>query len=310
MIYLIVGENAYVAERELARISKESAVVPEYVDAASLTIAQLADIVRAQSLFVTRRLIVCRGLSDNKPAWEKLGEWANEISEDTVLVLLETRADKRTKAYKAITKYATVIIAEQMTERDWRQAESWLDDYAHTHKVKLSRSQIHEMVQRAHVPDTKPGRQLIDQQVMATAVHTLMALPEVDDEAIATVMPQSSQGTVFDILQYALNGERDHVHELIRQLKRQDEALAVFPSLMSQWVQLVEVALAGESAAEAIGIHPYVAQKLGQLARNVRRDQLKKITELGARLDADVKRSAIEPWDAIDRFVLALTTGE
>ena len=310
MIYLIIGENAYAAERELARIGKEFGATPEHVDVLALTVSQLADIVRAQSLFAIRRLIVCRGLSDNKLVWEKLGEWASEVADDTALVLIETKADKRTKAYKAIAKQAKLTTVEQMGDRDWRQAEAWLDDYAHAHKVKLSRQHIHEMVQRAHVPDAKPGRQLIDQQVMATAVQTLASLPEVDDDAIATVMPQTSHGTVFDILNYALHGERDKVHDLLTQLKRQDEALAVFPSLMSQWVQLVEIALAGEDAAEDLGIHPYVAQKLAQLARNVRRDQLKHITELGARLDADMKRSAIEPWDAVDRFVLALTVGE
>lgn len=310
MIHLIVGENAYAAERELARIAKEFGAMAECVDVVALTVPQLADIVRAQSLFATRRLIVCRGLSDNKPVWEKLGEWASEVSDDTALVLIETKADKRTKTYKAIAKQAKVTTVEQMGERDWRQAEAWLDDYAHVHKVKLSRTQIHEMVQRAYVPDTKPGRQLIDQQVMATAVQTLAALPIVDDDAIATVMPQSSHGTVFDILSYALHGEREKVDNLLMQLKRQDEALAVFPSLMSQWVQLVEVALAGEDAAEELGIHPYVAQKLSQLAHSVRRDQLKHLTELGARLDDDMKRSAIEPWDAVDRFVLALTIGK
>jgi len=176
--------------------------------------------------------------------------------------------------------------------------------------VKLSRQQIHEMVQRAYVPDNKPGRQLIDQQVMATAVQALAGLENVDDAAIATVMPQTSHGTVFDILNYALNGEREKVHELMLQLRRQDEALAVYPSLMSQWVQLVQISLVGERGAEELGIHPYVAQKLSRLARGLRRDQLKQITVLGARLDADMKRSAIEPWDAVDRFVLALTVGK
>lgn len=306
MIHLIIGENTYVATRELAAIVKEFGAPAERVDVGALTIAQLADIVRAQSLFASRRLIVCRGLSENKPAWDKLAEWVNEVSDDTVLVLIEAKPDKRTKAYKAIAKHARVTTAEQLTDRDWRQAEAWLDEYAHIRGVKLSRQQIHEMVARAYIPGDRPGRQLIDQQIIATAVDALAALPAVDDDAISAVMPHSSHGTVFDILSYALTGERTRVDDLILQLRRQDDALAVFPSLLSQWTQLVEVALVGERAAAELGVHPYVAQKLAGLARGIRRDRLQEITVLGARLDADMKRSGIEPWDAIDRFILAL----
>ncbi|MEO5948915.1 MAG: hypothetical protein ABIP74_00775, partial [Candidatus Saccharimonas sp.] len=187
MVYLIIGENAFAAKRELALITTGLSEFVEHVESVDLTINQLADIVRAQTLFATNRVIVCRGLSENKPVWEKLGEWINEVSDTTTLILIEAKADKRTKAYKAISKYAKVITADQLTERDWKMAEEWLDQYAHARKVKLSRQQIHEMVQRAYVPDTKPGRQLIDQQVMATAVQALTGLENVDDAAIATV---------------------------------------------------------------------------------------------------------------------------
>ncbi len=310
MVYLIVGENGYGTARELALIVKAAKLEPEYVDTSTLTVAQLADIVRAQVLFASQRLIICRGLSENKLVWDKLAEWIGEVGDDTTLVCVEPRPDKRTKAYKIISKQARVIEATQLTDRDWRQAESWLDEYAHSHNVKLSRSQLRDMVQRAHVPDSRPGRQLIDQQILARAVEALSALPDVDDEAIAAVMPQSSEGTIFDILQYALTGERDKVNALLSQLRQQTDAQAVMPSILSQWVQLVEVTLVGEHAAQELGIHPYVAQKLGGLARSVRRDAMNRITELGAQLDADMKRSYIEPWDAVDRFVLALMIGE
>lgn len=308
MIYLIVGENTYVVKRELARITREVGVEPEYIDGAVLDIGQLADIIRAQVLFAAQRLIICRGISENHYVWDKLGEWINEVSDETTLVIVEAKPDKRTKAYKAIAKHAQTVMADQLTDRDWKQAAHWLDEYAQTCGVTLSQAQLSEMVQRALSPSDKPGRQLIDQQVLATAVDTLASLTHVDDEAIATVMPRSSQGTIFDLLRYALARDTVKTRSLIRQLRREDEALAVFPSLMSQWVQLVEVALLGERGAVESGIHPYVAQKLMPLVRGVGRARLKELTDLAARLDADMKRSAIEPWDAIDRFALALMT--
>ena len=306
MIYLIVGENAYEAKRETVSIAKDFGETVEHVDGSAISLGQLADLVRAQSLFATRRCIVCRGLSENKAVWDKLGEWANEVADDTALILVESKIDKRTKGYKAISARSRVITVDRLGDRDWRVAESWLDEYAHAHKVKLSRDQLREMVLRANIPDDKPGRQLIDQQMLATAVDALSSLEAVDDAAIATVMPQTTYGTLFDVLSYAVARDQKHVDNLLMQLRRQEDPHYVFPSLMNQWFQLTSIALAGERSATELGIHPYAAQKLAVLARDMSHTALKEITHLAARLDADMKRSAIDPWDAVNRFVLAI----
>ena len=306
MIYLIVGENAYEAKRETARIAKEFGETIEHVDGSAISLGQLADLVRAQSLFATRRCIVCRGLSENKAVWDKLGEWANEVADDTALILVESKIDKRTKGYKAISARSRVVTVDRLGDRDWRVAESWLDEYAHAHKVKLSRDQLREMVLRANIPDDKPGRQLIDQQMLATAVDALASLEAVDDTAIATVMPQTTYGTLFDVLSYAVARDQTRVDNLLAQLRRQEDPHYVFPSLLNQWYQLASIALAGERSATELGIHPYAAQKLAVLARDMSHGALKEITHLAARLDADMKRSSIDPWDAVNRFVLAI----
>ena len=66
MIYLIVGTNAYRAQYELQRLVKSLGVRPEKIDAASLDLNKLADMVRGLSLFQERRLIVIERLSERK----------------------------------------------------------------------------------------------------------------------------------------------------------------------------------------------------------------------------------------------------
>jgi DNA polymerase-3 subunit delta len=225
--------------------------------------------------------------------WEKMAQWLDDVPDTTTLILIEAKPDRRTKAYKAIVARARVIEATPLADRDWRKAEAWLAEYARERKVRLSADQVRNIVHRAYVPDTKPGRQIIDQQMIATAIDALAVMPEVGDDAIETVMATSSQGTLFDVLQYALSGERARAQDLLRQLKRQDDPHAVFPTLMTQWVQLLEVALTNGRGASQLGIHPYVVQKLEPLARGLDREQLHALTELGARLDADMKRSTM-----------------
>lgn len=43
------------------------------------------------SLFATKRLIVIRGLSENKVIWPVFGDWLPKVSDDIHLVLIERR---------------------------------------------------------------------------------------------------------------------------------------------------------------------------------------------------------------------------
>lgn len=311
MIYLILGENAYKAEQELARLVKDSGLTPERLDASILTENTLADIVRGGSLFSEKRLVVLRQLSANKPVFEKLAEWANEVTSDTTLVLLEAKLDKRTKAYKTLVKAATVIAAEPLTERDHGAAEQWLKKLADAREVGLSLGQIRSMVQRALVPGDKPTTRLIDQMQLAQAMKALAGAREVTDDMIATVLPPAPGDTVFDLLEVAGQRQLARTDVLLAELERTDDPHRVLALIMGQWAQLVSVALAdGPSATIAIelGMHPFVVKKQQELAGRFAPNELKRLTALAADIDAGSKLSQFAPWDGVYRFVHAVAS--
>lgn len=309
MIRLILGENAYKAEQELARLVKDSGLTSERLDASTLTENTLADIVRGGSLFSEKRFVVLRQLSGNKPVFEKLAEWANEVTSDTTLVLLETKLDKRTKAYKTLVKAAKVTTAEPLTERDHGIAEQWLKKLTDARKVGVSLGQIRDMVRRSLVPGDKPTTRLIDQMQLAQAVKALEGVDKVSDETIATVLPQAPGDTVFDLLEVAAKRDSGNVSVLLAELERTDDPHRTLALIMGQWAQLVSVSLAdGPSATIAVelGLHPFVAKKQQELARQFTPNQLKNLTELAAAIDAGSKLSQFAPWDGVHRFVYAI----
>lgn len=307
--HLILGENTYKAEQELARIVKDSGVAPERLDAGSLTANTLADIVRGGSLFSEQRLVVLRQVSDNKPVFEKLAEWAGEVPSDTTLVLLETKLDKRTKAYKTLVRTAKVIPVEPLTERDSGLAEQWLDSLANGQKVMLSRLQLRDMVQRALVPGDKPTTRNIDQMQLAQAVKALAGAGQVTDGMIATVLPPAPGDTVFNLLELAAERNLTAVNELLADLQRTDDPHRTMALLMGQWAQLVAVSLADTppaTIATKLSLHPFVAKKQQQLAMGFTPTQIRQLTALAADLDAGAKRSKFAPWDGVYRFVAAV----
>ena len=309
MIHLILGENTYKAEQELARIIREHEVAPERLDSAVLTANMLADIVRGGTLFSERRLVVLRQLSDNKPVFEKLAEWAGEVPDDTTIVLLENKLDKRTKVYKTITKQATVIAAEPLYERDAGAAEQWLDSLANSQKILLSRPQLRNMVQRALVPGDKPAARIIDQMQLAVALKALQGADTVTDDMIATVLPPAAGDTVFDLLDTAARRQTARVDALLAELERTDDPHRTLALVMGQWAQLVAVSLADTppaTIAVELGLHPFVAKKLQELARQFTPNEIKTITALAADLDAGSKLSQFAPWDGVYRLVHAI----
>ena len=309
MIHLILGENVYKAEQELARIGREHEAVPERLDAGALTDNTLADIVRGGSLFSEKRLVVLRQLSENKSVFEKLAEWASEVPSDTTLVLLESKLDKRTKAYKGLMKQAKVIPCEPLTERDSYEAESWLAALAKAQKVGLTTEQIGNMVTRALVAGEKPAQRNIDQMQLAQAIKALKGTDEVTDDMIATVLPPAPGDTVFDLLDMATRRQTARVDALLAELERTDDPHRTLALIMGQWAQLVAVSMADTpSAAVAVelGLHPFVAKKLQELARQFTPNEIKTITALAADLDAGSKLSQFAPWDGVYRLVHAI----
>ena len=309
MIYLILGANTYQAEQELRTIVAAFDGIPERLDSSALTENTLADSMRGGTLFSAKRLVVLRQLSDSKPIFEKLAEWAGDVPDDTTIVLVEQKLDKRTKAYKTITKIAKVIAVEPLMERDYRVAEQWLDGLANRQKVILSRPQLHDMVSRALVPGEKPSARNIDQMQLAQAIKALKGAGKVTDDLIATVLPLASSDTVFNLFELAIARRHERVNVLIDELRRNEDGHQTFALLMGQWAQLVSVALADTppaTIAVELGLHPYVAKKFAELSRQFTRIQLRTLTTLAADLDAAAKLSQFAPWDGVYRFMYAI----
>ena len=311
MIYLIHGENAYVQEQELQKITQATGLAPERIDVDALTLNALADIVRGGSLFTEKRLVVIRELSGDAALFSKLAEWAGEVPNETTIVLLERKLDKRTKTYKAIIKAAKVIGADPLSERDLHMAEEWLNKLATQYGVSISLTQAKQMVERSLIAGEKVSSRIVDQMQLAHALKALAGAKEVTDEMIATVLPQAIGDTVFDMLDIAARRESARLDTLLSDMARTEDGHRVLAMLSGQWAQLAAVATLGgasQSIATELGLHPFVAKKMQETAGQFVMNDIRTLTQLIADLDADTKTSHVTPWDAVYRFLYAIVS--
>lgn len=308
MIYLITGTNAYQIEQETKRIAEEVGVPLESVEANSLDENGLADIMRGASLFSTKRLVLIRGLSEHKTLWDLVAAWADVLSQDTTLILVEEKPDRRTKTYKTLAAHAKLIQTTQWTDRERGNAETWTRELAGKHHVSLTRQQIADIVARSMVPAERG--MVVDQFQIVHAIEALSLLDTVTDEAIATVLPAAMQDVLFELMGYAANREETRVYESLADIRLNEDPYRVFSMLTAEWSRLVAVAVAGKTDAASIatelGIHPFVIQKLQKLSTLFTRTELHELTRLAAEIDTGMKLSQFTPWDGIDRFVLGI----
>jgi DNA polymerase III delta subunit len=270
----------------------------ERYEGSTLTVAELPDIFMALSLFSEKRLVVIRGLSENKPVWDILPDWMPRLSSDITLVLVEAKPDKRTKTYKALQKEAEVIEHKPWGERDGAVAEQWVATEAKRQGLTLSPTLIRKLVQRVGV----------HQWHLYQALQKLSVFDEIDEATLNDVIEENQAESVFGLLESALKGDVRRVEELTTRLRRTDDAYQVFALLASQAVQLAALAAAPADANVAgdLGAHPFVLSKLKPYAHKLGMPGAKRILQKIDAADETMKTTSVDLWIVLEQMLFTV----
>lgn len=297
MITLLTGENSFENERALRAIEAEFNGIPERRDGAELEIKQLPDLLMGATLFASERLVVIKGLSENKTLWAVFSDWINRVSSDVHLVLVDPKPDKRTKTYKDLLKIANVKDAKLWTERDGAKAEQWAVGEAKQRGFELDKKSAHVLVDRVGV----------DQWLLAQALEKLAVAGNISPQVIEDLIEANPIENVFLLFEAALKGDGPGIKKTLAVLETTEDPYRLLGLLSGQAVQLAILAVADKSSAEVagdIGVHPYALSKLAPAARKLGRSGTKKIVTIFAEADAAVKTSVAEPWLLIERALI------
>lgn len=308
MLYLLVGENLYERDQTIARIAGDGAI--ESIDGSTVDANQLVDIFAGVSLFATKRTVAIHELSRQKSVWTSLEQWIEKGTDSTVL-LIEMSVDKRTKTYKALQKHAEIISCEPWTDRQVSHAERWLTDHAKQLDVKLSRTQIASMVQRAiHPSSASENKMIIDQQLLAQVMSQLCDIDgPISDDMIETILAPATHEDVFSLLTAALRRDTQTVSAKIDKLSHTQNPQRMMGLLASQILQFAALVHAGstspDTVASDIGAHPFALKQLTGVARENTPDDARIAVEALTRADERMKLGA-EPWSTIESALIQI----
>ncbi len=300
MITWLVGENSFEIREALSGIEADFGGTPEKVDAASLSLAQLPDILMGVSLFADKRLVVIHDITSNSHLWEKLPDWLPRINDDIHVVFVDTKPDKRTTSYKALKAVADLHEFPIWGDRDQAKAQQWVSARAQQKGVTLDSRSAQHLVQRVG----------LDQWQLAQALDILSLLDEITPQAIDNSIPAQPAENIFQLFETALDGRPAQAAEMVRTLELQQDPYAMFALLSSQALALAAVTFAaeGDAPAKDFAIHPFVASKMARHAKKLGKQKVTHLLSLFAQTDADMKRSKAEPWILIEQLLLKVAS--
>lgn len=302
MMILLAGENSFEIEREVARLIAHFDGDIVKVDGEALELSQLPDLIMGMSLFMPRRLVIIKNLSENKILWTQLGGWLEKLADTTDLVLVEPKPDKRTKTYKELQKLAEIKEYKAWTERDTAQAEKWLLEEAERLGATLDKKSAQALLARVG----------LDQWQLYHALQKLALLDEVTPEIIQDIIEPTLSENVFLVFEAALKGDKKRVASMLQTLRLSEDPYRLFGLITNQAFYVLVLSLAGKSSGEVakdLAVHPFVLSKLAPLVKTRTKEEVKTIVRAMIEADEAMKTSAADPWLLLERALIKVTNG-
>jgi DNA polymerase III delta subunit len=304
MIIALTGENSFGLRQELDRIIKDFVgqhgdLALERLDGEEAEPDRLREAVTGLPFLSSKKLVILRAPSTNKQFAEQAEQILSEVPETNDVVLVEPKPDKRTAYYKFLKK-ATEF--REFPELDQFGLANWLVKAAEGKNGSLSLADARYLVERVGA----------EQQLLSNELEKLLLYgSKIDRRAIDLLTDAAPQSTVFQLLEAAFAGHTKTALKLYADQRAQKvEPAQIIAMLTWQLHVLAIVKAAGDRSADTIAseakLNPFVVRKSQGIARHISQSELKRLVNDLLRIDLAMKRTAIDPDEALQNYLLAI----
>jgi DNA polymerase-3 subunit delta len=304
LITVLTGGNVHAINTKLAEIKRTFSeqygnAGVESISGEQLQPEQLSSLLGGVTLFASDRLVVIRGISENKPAAEQLLATLNTVSDQTHLVLVEEAIDKRTALYKTLKKEADF---HEFAELDEATARNWLKNL-----VKEEGGTIDAESTRLLVRSVGTNQSRLSNEIQKLIAYS----PSITKESIELLVDKRPEDTIFQLLDYALSGKTDQALSVLAGLEQAHEDPFQIASMLVWQANILAVVQSAHATADAViakdaKINPFVVRKTKDLVRRINTEKLNTILDAVAECDTMLKSSSANPWHVLERTILAV----
>jgi DNA polymerase III delta subunit len=304
VITALIGNNSFALQKRLKElvnsfVKEYGELALERIDAEEADVQAILDALQNLPFLVSKKMVVVRGLAQNKQASEKIEQIIGAAGEDTELILYEPVIDKRTAYFKTLK---SKTLAEEFNELDARALTKWLGEEAKKREGEITHADAAYLVERAGV----------DQALLSNELDKLITYdPKIKREAIDLLTDPLPQSKVFDLLDAAFSGNKSRalkLYEEQRALKVEPQAILAMIAWQLQLLALTKYA-DGKSAAQIakdVGMNPYPVSKAANLAHKLDEEKFNKMIDFAFEIDLKSKTTPLDLDEALKTYIITL----
>lgn len=304
MTVVLTGENDFSRTAELRKLTagfveKHGDFGLEQIEVGNAEFGRLLETVASLPFLATRRMVVLRDVSTNKALVEKIDELLDAVADTTDLVIVERKFDKRLSLYKTLKKRADF---REFGVLDERSLAAWLVSEATGRGGELGRADATHLIHR--VGD--------NQMMLSNELDKLLAYSSrITKDSIDLLTEQTPQGSVFDLLDAAFQGDKKRAMRLYEDQRKQQAEPQMIMGMIAWQVHVLAVAKFNEkdgagAIASGAKMSPYTVNKALGLARKMSTAQVKELVQRALKLDVRLKSEQIDADDAVQHFLLTI----
>lgn len=292
MVEVLAGPNRFALQKAVEGkrqdfLKKYGALSIETIEAEDAEPDEIISTLQGGTLFASQKLVVVKSLSENKNASENIEKIIDSNPDETSLLIVEPKPDKRSSYYKTLKEKTEI---KEFKELDEASLAKWLVEEAKARGAHLSLSDANYLISRVGTNQARLHnelKKLIDYN------------QEIDKERIDLLTQENPQNTVFQLLDAAFSGQKQKMFELYDNLRVSGTQPQMIIGMVA-W-QMHQVALVASASGKSLdhiskdsGIKTYPLQKSQNIARKL---GAAKIKEVLARLEEFDRKSKTEMFD-------------
>ncbi len=300
MVRVYVGPNHFALQKALKKHVDEFehkhgnlAVEKYYGD--EIEIDKIQSALESTSLFSSNKLVVVKSLGENKQA-DQVGELLDAATEESELLLIENKPDKRSNYYKTIKKHAQIT---EYKELDERELVDWMTSQAKTKDVELSRADAEYLINRVGNQQARINNEL---------KKLFDFTNKIDKKTIDIMSEPIPQNTIFELLEAVFFGQQKRAVEFYENLRLSGSQPPMILSMIIWQLHLISLmAYAGSRTIDKVssdsGIKPFPLRKSQALARRLGGEKIKNLFNELEALDYKLKTHYINADEAISNML-------
>jgi DNA polymerase-3 subunit delta len=306
VIRTLTGENSFASGEVISQlidsfVAKYGDLTLERIDGEDDDFGNIQQALTNLPFLATRQLVVLRAPSKNKQFAEQFEQLLEAVPTTSDVIIIEPKLDKRLNYYKFLKKKTDF---QEFPELDHNGLVRWLSLSVKERGGSLGSSDARYLVDRVGL-----NQQLLTHELDKLFLYS----PHITRQTIDVLTEPVPQSSIFQLLEAAFAGYAKQTLDLYaeqRALKVEPQQIIAMLSWQLHVVAVIKAA--GERSADQIAqearMSPYVVRKSQSIAHQLSLADLRKRVADLAMIDKRLKRTPINPDEALQHYLLSLNT--